>query len=288
MTRTAAPPTAAGSLRCYAPRPVSTPRFLNASREHFEVWARLFRELGVDDPLPSVDVWLSTQGPDTFFAEFDGEFVGYGYGQVLGASGYVRNVVVAPTVRGRGLGRAIVLELGRRMAAAGCTSWQLNVKVDNTPAIELYRSVGMQADYRTWVVRIPLDATLALAPSPAAVSAREPRAEFDAPLERDFEVAPGLLARHRTRPGARVLVFELEGRPIALAPFDPHFPGCFPFRLRDPRAAADVIARLVELVPAGRPHLQLVIERDEFAVRTLLAAGARAVFEIQHMSGTLA
>lgn len=266
---------------------MSTPRFLNAAPEHFEVWARLFRELGVDDPLPTAVAWLNTQGPDTFFAELDGEIVGYGYGQVLGASGYVRNVVVAPTARGRGLGRAIVLELGRRMAAAGCTSWQLNVKVDNEPALELYRSVGMRGDYRTWVVRIALDTPLALAPSPSAVASHEPPAELDAQLEREFEVAPGLLARHRTRPGARVLAFEFEGRPTALAPFDPHFPGCFPFRLRDARAALGVLERLLELVPPGRPHLQLVIERDEAAARALLAAGARAVFEIQHMHGPL-
>lgn len=266
---------------------MTTPQFLPATLARFDDWARLFAELGVDDPLPSAEVWLRTQGPDTFFAESNGAIVGYGYGQALLPCGYVRNVVVAPDARGRGLGRAIVLELARRLAAAGCTSWQLNVKVDNAPAIELYRSVGMRTDYRTWVLRVLIERALELPESPPGVVARERGPEFDAELEREFEVTPGLLERHRTRDGARVMSFELDGRPVALAPFDPHFPGCFPFRLRDARAARVVIERLLELVPEGRPHLQVVLERDEAAAGALLAAGARTVFEIQHMSGPL-
>lgn len=262
-------------------------RFLAATPEHFEHYKQLFAELGVDDPLPTLATWERTIAPDTVFAECDGRIVGYGYAQVLGPIGYVRNVVVAPNERRRGLGRELMAELRRRLRARGCTSWQLNVKVDNEAALELYRSLGMRGDWRTWVLRVFVDQPLALSPSPPALSRRDAGPELDSALEREFELPAGLLARHRARPSTLVLSFDLAGRPIALAPFDPQHPGCFPFRLREPSCARGVLEALLPRVPPGRPHLQLVLERDENSARVLLAAGARLVFEIQHMHGAL-
>lgn len=262
--------------------------FTPATRERFADFARLFPELGVDDPLPAVGDWLAQLAPDTVFAVRDDAVVGYGYAQALGEDGYVRNVVTDPAQRGRGVGRALMLELRRRLVASGCVRWQLNVKVDNTPALALYRSLGLASDFRTWVLRVPTGTALALPASPHDASTRECGPEHDAQLQAHFAVPPGLLARHRAKPDTRVLACERSGALVALAPFDPAFPGCFPFRLLDSTCAGAILTPLLRLVPAGRPHLQLVLERDEPAARLLLAAGVRLHFEIQHMHGPLA
>lgn len=266
---------------------MSSLRFLPASPAHFEHYARLAAELGVDTPLPTAADWARTIAPDTVFAELEDQIVGYGYAQVLGPIGYVRNVVVAPSARRRGFGRDLMLALRGRLLARGCTTWQLNVKVDNAPALELYRSLGLRGDYRTWVLRVFVDQPLELGRSPRALVSREVDSVLDGALESEFELPAGLLTRHRAREHARVFLFELDGRPIALAPFDPHHPGCFPFRLREPNCARGVINALLALLPVGRPHLQLVLERDEPSARALMAAGARLMFEIQHMHGVL-
>lgn len=263
------------------------PRILEATPELYADFARLYPELGVDDPVPAQADWLRRMAADTLFLERGGRVVAYGYAQALGDSGYVRHVVVAPVARGTGLGRATMLALRDRLRERGCSAWQLNVKVDNRPAIALYRSLGLAGDYRTWVLRIPNGAPLSLAASPPGLTAQEPLPAADSALEREFDVPAGLLARHRAKADARLFRFELAGRAVALAPFDPFFPGCFPFRLREAACARGVFDTLLPLVPRGRPHLQLVLERDEPAARVLLAAGARLVFEIQHMRGAL-
>lgn len=262
--------------------------FAPANRERFADFARLFPELGVDDPLPAVEDWLARLAPDTVFAVRGGAVVGYGYAQALGEDGYVRNVVTDPAQRGRGVGRALMLELRRRLVASGCVNWQLNVKVDNTPALALYRSLGLVGDFRTWVLRVPTGTALALPASPRDASTRECGPELDAALQAHFSIPPGLLARHRAKPNATVLVCERAGAQVAVAPFDPAFPGCFPFRLLDATCASAILEPLLRRVPSGRPHLQLVLERDEPAARLLLAAGVRLHFEIQHMNGPLA
>lgn len=261
-------------------------RWLEANEARFADYARLFPELGVNDPLPAPAEWLANMGPDLVFLELDGAVVGYGYAQALASSGYVRHVVIGPQARGKGLGRELMHELRRRLAARGCSSWQLNVKLDNVPAIALYRSLGMEPDFRTWVLRVPAPAGLPLPASPT-LRCSEPPASSDATLEREFDVPSGLLARHRAKPATRLLLFERDGSPIALAPFDPHFPGCFPFRLRDPACSRAVLEQLLAFVPVDRAYLQLVLERDEPSARLLLSSGASLVFEIQHLQGPL-
>jgi GNAT superfamily N-acetyltransferase len=261
-------------------------RWLDASEARFADYARLFPELGVNDPLPQPADWLANMGPDLVFLELDGAVVGYAYAQALASSGYVRHVVIGPQARGKGLGRELMHELRRRLAARGCRSWQLNVKLDNVPALALYRSLGMEPDFRTWVLRVPTPTGLALPPSPP-LRASEPPASADATLEREFDIPAGLLARHRAKPSTRLFLFERDGAPVALAPFDPHFPGCFPFRLREASCARAVLEKLLTFVPPDRSYLQLVLERDEPSAHLLVSSGAFLVFEIQHLQGPL-
>jgi GNAT superfamily N-acetyltransferase len=58
------------------------------------------------------------------------------------AGGWVYDVEVRPQLRGRGLGRAIMEQAERELAARGVGRVGLNVFGFNTTAIELYRSLG--------------------------------------------------------------------------------------------------------------------------------------------------
>ena len=58
--------------------------------------------------------------------------------------GYVDYLAVAPRVRGRGLGRALLLHGLARLRAAGLTVAELSVQGENASATRLYESVGMR------------------------------------------------------------------------------------------------------------------------------------------------
>lgn len=66
--------------------------------------------------------------------------------------GYVLQLAVARDQRGRGLGRALLLEALHRQLAAGATSLGLAVQATNATALRLYESVGLVVDreWQTW------------------------------------------------------------------------------------------------------------------------------------------
>jgi GNAT superfamily N-acetyltransferase len=259
-----------------------------ARAEHHGDFARLLGELHVDDPVPSRERWLEDMAAGSFFLESGGRVVAYGYGQVLDGTGYVRHVVVDPSWRGRGLGRRVMDEHARRFRAAGCASWQLNVLRDNAVALALYRSLGMEIDFATAVVRIAPDRVARLPRSTRAIAVRDVEAGEERRIERVFELAPGLLATFRGKSGQRVLalVDAATESVLGVARFDPSFPGCFPFLVAEPSLARALIETLLPSL-VGKPWIQLVIERDEALARMLLDAGGTLHHDIVHMSGAL-
>lgn len=68
-------------------------------------------------------------------------------------TGWVSQLATAKDERGRGLGRAMLLEALRRRVAAGATSLGLGVQAENRGALDLYLGVGLQIDreFRTYV-----------------------------------------------------------------------------------------------------------------------------------------
>jgi GNAT superfamily N-acetyltransferase len=55
---------------------------------------------------------------------------------------YLEDLIVDPSQRGRGLGRALVSELAARAVAQGCARMEWSVLDWNQPAIGFYRSLG--------------------------------------------------------------------------------------------------------------------------------------------------
>lgn len=80
-----------------------------------------------------------------------GPLVGCALGRTFTATiGWVNQLAVAPTARGLGLGRALLLEACHRLARTDAHVIGLSVEAANANALGLYRSVGMEIT-REWV-----------------------------------------------------------------------------------------------------------------------------------------
>lgn len=255
----------------------------------YAAFARLHPELGVDDPLPGPEVWASAYVPFTRLAvAVDGEgddVLGYCYTQELADEGYVRNIVVAPAARRRGVGRALMTAAADDLRARGKTGWRLNVAPRNVAAIALYESLGLRTLYASSAVRVPWDATATLPPPSARVG--ELPAARDAEVEARCALPRGQLAAARAA-GRLILAASSDGASevVALAVFSPAFPGAFPFRALD-RAAVRPLLEAMRPHVVGFPHVNLVIDDDEALTHTLVAAGAEVRGLFLHLAGPL-
>ncbi|MBK9264595.1 MAG: GNAT family N-acetyltransferase [Polyangiaceae bacterium] len=204
-------------------------------------YAAMLPELGVDDPILEPARWSAELMPGTLLFEENGVVVGYAWIVPMGDVAYVRHVVVAKNARGRGVGRFIMREIARRMRAAGCTDWVLNVKVDNVPAIRLYSSIGFEKEYDSASMRLAWDVVEHL-PSEAGYSARLIERREDELVERAFNLLKNRIANVRLQNGWILMRLEDPMNPddygIGFTCFQPQFPGCFPFASPDQTSLA--------------------------------------------------
>jgi ribosomal protein S18 acetylase RimI-like enzyme len=258
-----------------------------ATLADYDAFSRLHPELGVDDPLPSLAAWTSAYVPFTRVA-LDGagpDVLGYCYTQELSDAGYVRNIVVAPAARRRGVGRALMTAAAHHLRARGKTTWRLNVAPRNVVAIALYQSLGLRTLYASSAVRIPWETAAALPPSSARVAELPPAR--DAEVETRFALPRGQLAAARAA-GRLILTASNDGASelVALAVFSPAFPGAFPFRALD-RAATRPLLEAMRPHVVGHAHVNLVIDDDEALTHALVAAGAEVRGVFLHLAGPL-
>jgi diamine N-acetyltransferase len=81
-------------------------------------------------------------------AEWQGEAVGfalwfYNYSTFRGRHGlYLEDLFVRPEFRGRGIGKALIVNLAQRCVTEGLVRFQWSVLDWNTPSIEFYQSLG--------------------------------------------------------------------------------------------------------------------------------------------------
>ena len=102
----------------------------------------------------SLEAWRSTLGPDyrRWVARRDGRPVGWVAGRVFpDGRGWVEQLAVARSERGRGLGHALLLHSLAELRERGATSLTLGVQGENDSATGLYRSVGFEVE-REWRV----------------------------------------------------------------------------------------------------------------------------------------
>lgn len=77
-----------------------------------------------------------------FVAEEKGYVVGYVDWWKTFEVGQLNNLAVAKPLRGKGIGRTLLMDTLVRMKEASCERSILEVRISNTSAIQLYESVG--------------------------------------------------------------------------------------------------------------------------------------------------
>lgn len=256
-----------------------------ASADDYGAFVRLFPELHVDDPLPSPQTWAAVLAPSSVVAEEAGTVLGYSTFNEYDDSGYVRNVVVAPEARRRGVGRALMTAVAARLREAGKTSWRLNVRLDNEAALALYDRLGFSLLYQTTVMRLPWDAVDRLPPGDAVTRPLAP--ERDAVLEQRFELPRGQLA-HSRRVG-RILIEAVSGpdhAPLGVGVFDRLFRAAVGFRVAETEAVRPLLSAL-RAHAAGEDEVTIVAEDDAELVDLLAQAGATVRDEVVQLRGSL-
>lgn len=253
-------------------------------------FVRLFAELATGDPTPTEATWREGIARETWIFEVDGAIAGYLYFQRLADVGYIRHVVVAPEVRGRGIGRVMLDTLAAELRAAGCVRWCLNVKPDNAPAIGLYEKVGMRAAYCSVAMRFPWTLVDGLTVDEAVTVCPIDPSE-DAAIERAYHLPAGQIAAARTN--ERVVLRRLHDRQrperveLGFAAFHVGFPGAFPFRVAEPRLAGPLLVGLRPHARPDLPNMGIVAEGDPGLVEVMTAAGAKVHLLIDHYEGSL-
>jgi ribosomal-protein-alanine acetyltransferase len=86
---------------------------------------------------------LYLQGADTFLVVRGGTIItGYVAAYVDDTTGYIASIAVAPSARGNGMGKALMVEAIKRLTAKGAKRVGLHVRKDNAAAIHLYEKLG--------------------------------------------------------------------------------------------------------------------------------------------------
>lgn len=252
--------------------------------DDYGAFSRLFPGLEVDDPMPTPTTWASKMVPFSWVAAVGGDVIGYCYCQEYDDTGYVRQIVVAPTARRRGVGRALLRGAAEHLRMAGKRFWRLNVKPDNHLARRLYERVGLMVAYPAVSLRFPWASLGGIAAGRATIG--EVGSEQDVAAESAFGLPAGQLASARAL-NRIILHASLGGQDhmSGLAVFDPNFPGAFPFRVRDPEALEPLMAALRARARPSDTFVGIVVEDNAALASLLIRAGASIRDEILHMSG---
>ena len=78
----------------------------------------------------------------------DGKLVCTVIGGYDGYRGWVYHLATAPEHQRRGLGRRMMDEIERRLATIGCPKLNLQVRAENSSAVEFYRNAGYAIEQR--------------------------------------------------------------------------------------------------------------------------------------------
>jgi ribosomal protein S18 acetylase RimI-like enzyme len=255
------------AVACYRGRVL---RDRDARREDYAAFTAFWRELAIDQPPPSGDMWDAHLRPTTLFLE-DEDRVLAAYACIFpqGPRGDVRQIVVAPAFRGRGVGRQLMAAVRRRLLAAGCRDWRLEVRADNAPAIALYRAMGMEVLRDIYSLRITLANAVAFA-RPGDVA--EVAAVEEAALERSYDYGVGMLRRWRDL-GRDTVIWRIGERALARmwSDFLPDGSLVIPFHAT---TREDTAALVAAMLARRQPAWFEIVTMDVAAREALLAAGA--------------
>jgi ribosomal protein S18 acetylase RimI-like enzyme len=99
-----------------------------------------------NDPHRDIERKLARDPDNLLVLEVDDRVVGSVMVGYEGHRGWINYLVIHPDHRGRGLGRGLVHEAERRLAALGCPKVNLQVRSSNQSAVDFYRRIGYTVD----------------------------------------------------------------------------------------------------------------------------------------------
>jgi len=246
----------------------------------YSTFLRLFPELQVEDPVPTLDAFRDRMVSRTLVLERANEPAGYAYYLVYGTTLHVGHVVVDPAYRKVGGGVELLDGLRQRAREEGCSRWYLNVMQGNVAALRLYEKCGFTIEHDSWAVRCGWD-VLSAFPKQEAV-ARELLPEDDEIFELRFRVDRGRLASLRARPGT-ILAGLWAPHPSGFVAFDAAFPGMHPLRFTHPEIAGPLFEFLRPT--AAQPTVNVIVEGDALLKDALVARGGELRGAFHRMSG---
>lgn len=259
-------------------------RIRDARAEDHELFSRFFAELRVPDVTPDAARWVGELAPGAFFIEDEGVAVAYCSAFARGEAGHVVHVVVDPRQRRRGLGRALMDEAARRLRAAGCRRWFLNVRVDNPSAIALYGGLGMRTAHEASSLRITDAVRRALPPSRGITVGL-----LDEEAARAAEAKYILYQGSANRPPGIGLGAWRRGELCGAARFVVSWARSAPFKVDDETVVRALCDGMHDRLPAESQTgpLKVVLEGQAEIVKWLLKLGADEELRLLHLVGEL-
>jgi GNAT superfamily N-acetyltransferase len=260
--------------------------FRTAMQGDYARFARLFPELGAPEPTPSEE-WFFDRAHRVLFACDRDEVVAYTQWDTYVTQAHVAQVVVDRSRRRQGIGSALLAELRSRLGEVGCVDWYLHVRRGNETARRLYERFGLRREWTVWVLE--WDATqlptwdLRGHTEPAMAFA--PTADDDLRIEEGVGIHRGRLSALRARGEIATAVHTMAGMVVGFSAIDPQARRAANFRVAHADYAATLLESLRALVPSGPIHLP--VERDEVLAAAFRAAGMKALFEMDRMSGSI-
>jgi ribosomal protein S18 acetylase RimI-like enzyme len=256
-------------------------RIRDARPEDHDLFCRFYAELAVPDATPDAARWTTELCPGAYFVEDRGETVAYAMLLPRGEAGHVVHVVVDPAHRGRGLGKVLMDEAARRLRAAGCRRWFLNVREQNVAGIALYRKQGMRTAFRASSMRLDDVVVRALPAGPGVSVTTLTEAEARA-AEAKYTLYEGSVNRP---PGIGLGAWK-GGKLCGAARFVPAMARSAPFKVADAGTVRPLCDAMRARLPAGS-SVKVVLEGQPDVAAWLMKLGGIEELRLLHLVGEL-
>jgi len=111
-----------------------------------DLWRRCDLVRPQNDPEKDVARKVAAGAEMFLVAVIDGKIVGTVMAGYEGHRGWINYLGVAPEYRKQGIGRALMAEAERMLAAVGCPKINLQVRTNNQSVVDFYRAIGFAVD----------------------------------------------------------------------------------------------------------------------------------------------
>jgi|GEM_PF-481159 len=128
-------------LRAYVPGPSDDAAWVRLNAEGYEGGPE-FTSISPED----IELMRSEDGFGLTFAQSEDSSVGFCHVDQYAGKHYINSLVVSPTQRGSGIGRALLRDAIAQLHRAGERRVRLTVFAHNAPALALYQSIGFAVE----------------------------------------------------------------------------------------------------------------------------------------------